>query len=236
MGWFDQETKEGPATPTAARPTPSQPAAQPASTPAGSTIGQRVQVSGTVISDEDLEIVGKVEGTIKARKGLRVAEQAQVQAVINGANVLIEGTVVGDINASTTLVLGTTASLTGNIKTPSLQIREGAFFKGQVTMQQEVKADEKSAKPAAAEATKAGSAPSAGKPGAGRKPQPGDKPAPKGAVPTGESSAGGDSNPGVVSGAPGGKKPTPVSGEGGGKRGPGLPLSASGDAAKTAES
>jgi hypothetical protein len=56
--------------------------------------------------------------------------------VINGAEVLVEGTVNGDINASKKLVLGATAVLTGNIKTPSLQIRDGAFFRGQVTMQQ----------------------------------------------------------------------------------------------------
>jgi len=71
--------------------------------------------------------------------------------VINGTEVLVEGTVNGDINASQTLVLGATAVLTGNIKTPSLQIREGAFFRGQVTMQQAEKATGES-KAAAGEA------------------------------------------------------------------------------------
>ncbi len=142
MGWFDQETKAGGGAPVTA-PDTQQRAATP--TPAGggregSTIGQRVQVNGTVVSDEDLEIVGKVEGTIHARKGLRVAREADVKAVINGSEVLVEGTVTGDINASEQLVLGATAVLTGNIKTPSLQIRDGAFFRGQVTMQRPEKA------------------------------------------------------------------------------------------------
>jgi len=138
MGWFDQETKDGGAAPVIA-PNSQQRATSPS--PAGSgggssTIGNRVQINGTVVSDEDLEIVGKVEGTIHARKGLRVAREAEVKAVINGTGVLVEGTVNGDINASEKLVLGATAVLTGNIKTPSLQIRDGAFFRGQVTMQQ----------------------------------------------------------------------------------------------------
>lgn len=138
MGWFDQETKDGGTTPATVAKTPRRDGApSPAGSRKGSsTIGQRVQINGTIISDEDLEIVGKVEGTIHTRKGLRVAREANVKAVINGTEVLVEGTVNGDINASEKLVLGATAVLTGNIKTPSLQIRDGAFFRGQVTMQQ----------------------------------------------------------------------------------------------------
>jgi len=138
MGWFDQETKDGD-TATVTAPQTQQQRAMPSPTGSrgdGSTIGQRVQINGTVVSDEDLEIVGKVEGTIHTRKGLRVAREAEVKAVIHGTEVLVEGTVNGDINASEKLVLGATAMLTGNIKTPSLQIRDGAFFRGQVTMQQ----------------------------------------------------------------------------------------------------
>lgn len=137
MGWFDQETKdEGAAAVTAPSTQQRTASASPARADrGGSTIGRRVQINGTVVSDEDLEIVGKVEGTIHTRKALRVAREAEVKAVINGTEVLVEGAVNGDINASETLVLGATAVLTGNIKTPSLQIREGAFFRGQVTMQ-----------------------------------------------------------------------------------------------------
>jgi cytoskeletal protein CcmA (bactofilin family) len=136
MGWFDQDTKDGGDAPATAPSAPAVPPKKAAGTAIGSsTVGPRVQIKGTIESDEDLEIVGKVEGTINARKALRVARDADVKAVINGSEILVEGTVTGDINASATLVLGATASLTGNIKTPSLQIREGAFFRGQVAMQ-----------------------------------------------------------------------------------------------------
>ena len=146
MGWFDQETKDdGGSAPVAAPVTQQRAATAPAagSHQGSSTIGQRVQINGTVVSDEDLEIVGKVEGTIHTRKGLRVGREAEVKAVINGTEVLVEGSVKGDINASEKLVLGATAVLTGNIKTPSLEIRDGAFFRGQVTMQHPERAAEK---------------------------------------------------------------------------------------------
>jgi cytoskeletal protein CcmA (bactofilin family) len=137
MGWFDQEVKNTEAEPSAARP--AAPAPPPAAAPRGqgapSTVGPKVHINGTLIAEEDLEIVGKIDGTINARAGLHIAKAADVKAVINGTKVLIEGTVHGDVNATETVVLGASASLTGNVKTPSLQIREGAFFRGQVTMQ-----------------------------------------------------------------------------------------------------
>jgi len=145
MGWFDNDPKTNaqetasPASPARNRTATAKPPLQ-----AGSSLGARVHVNGTIVSDENLKILGKVEGTIHARQTLLIAKEAEVKAVIHGRRVQVDGTVVGDIHGAETVVLGTTASLHGNIHTPSLQILEGAFFKGSVEM--------KSAQPAAAKA------------------------------------------------------------------------------------
>lgn len=134
MGWFDNDDKDrigtAPSAPQAVAPPPPSPRAA-----SGSTLGERVYVNGTITCDEDLTILGKVEGQIHAREKLLIAKQADVQALIKGAKVLVEGTVKGDVHAAETLVLGATASLTGNIRTPSLQVRDGAYFKGSVEME-----------------------------------------------------------------------------------------------------
>lgn len=136
MGWFDHDDKEKTTAAPGAAPRPAQPAPQPAKAPTGgSTLGERVQVKGTIVSEEDLTILGNVEGTIHARQSLVIAKEADVKAVIHVRKVLVEGKVNGDVNATEVVVLGATGSLTGNIATPSLQIREGAYFKGQVEMQ-----------------------------------------------------------------------------------------------------
>lgn len=136
MGWFDNEGKDGAGTTPLAPQTPDSPAAAPApAAAAGSTLGERVHVNGTITCEEDLTILGKVEGQIHVREKLLIAKQAEVQALIKGTKVMVEGTVKGDIHAAGTLVLGATASLTGNIKTPSLQVRDGAYFKGSVEME-----------------------------------------------------------------------------------------------------
>ena len=141
MGWFDQEKEaQKPAAPAT---TSTAVASAPASTPAraaapaptgGSVLGSKLAVNGTISSEEDLTIEGRIEGTIRSSRTLRVVEGASVKAVIHGHTVLIEGTVDGDVHAVEAVVLGATASLTGNVKTPSLNITDGAFFKGSVDM------------------------------------------------------------------------------------------------------
>lgn len=137
MGWFDNDPKEG--TQSAADSKIASPRRELAPTSprrSSSTIGERVRIKGTIRSDEDLTILGKVEGTIHARQELLIAKGAEVKAVIHGCKIALDGSVTGDVRASETVILGATAQLTGNISTPSLEIREGAFFKGAVEMKQ----------------------------------------------------------------------------------------------------
>lgn len=135
MGWFDNEKDEKTRTSEPVRPTPAAPAPAPTSRGGeGSTLGERLHVNGTIVCEESLRILGKIEGKIQARQELTVAKGADVRAVIQGRRVVVEGSVQGDILASEVVLLGPTASLVGNISTPALHIQEGAFFKGSVEM------------------------------------------------------------------------------------------------------
>lgn len=141
MGWFDNDNKEKTQVPQQpARPeVPSTKGAPPPparASAAGSTVGQRMKVTGTIVSDEDLEIVGRVEGEIHARETLAIAKDAEVRAVVRGRRVVVEGALQGDVHASELVVLGVTSAVQGDIHTPSLEIREGAIFRGSVKMTQ----------------------------------------------------------------------------------------------------
>lgn len=138
MGWFDSDKGDKPDSSAVSSPQP-QPArtSAPAPTgrePEGSTLGRKVHVNGTIVCEEPLRVQGRVEGTIRAREDLSIAQGAEVRAVIYGRRIHVEGAVKGDVHASERLVLGSTAVLEGNIGAPSLQIQEGAFFKGSVEM------------------------------------------------------------------------------------------------------
>lgn len=150
MGWFDNEQGTDKQKPSPQpnkeplpRPSPSKPPPSPTSSPAaknqdeggGSTLGPEIHIDGTIVCGEDLTILGKVEGTIRAKGTLTIAREADVRAAIDGQRVLVQGKVEGNVEGAERVVLGPSARLDGDIQAPALEISEGAYFKGKVDMQ-----------------------------------------------------------------------------------------------------
>ena len=99
-----------------------------------SVLGPTLRFKGELSADENLVIQGQVEGTIGPVPRVTVGATATVHATIDAAIVIIEGTVVGDIKATSSVVVRETAKLTGNILAPAVSILDGAEFNGQVSM------------------------------------------------------------------------------------------------------
>ncbi len=138
MGWFDNEQDAQQPNAAASRSGPPRPAAtaEPVGAPpSGSTLGREIHVDGTIVCDEDLTILGRVDGTIRAQGTLVIAKEADVRAKIDGQRILVHGKVDGNVHGAERVVLGQTARLTGNIDAAILEIAEGAYFKGNVEMQ-----------------------------------------------------------------------------------------------------
>ncbi len=85
----------------------------------------------------NLKINGSFEGSLDIKGKLIIGENAQVKATIKGENIIIAGTVEGNIEASKFLELDLQARLTGDIKTPVLSIVKGAILNGQCIMHKE---------------------------------------------------------------------------------------------------
>ena len=95
-------------------------------------VGDVLKFTGEVRFKSMLRIDGHFSGQVTSAEGtLIISSGAQVtQAVINVAVAKINGTVEGDIHASKELVLGRTASVTGQVTAPALIVEEGACFNG----------------------------------------------------------------------------------------------------------
>lgn len=95
------------------------------------------EMQGSLIFREsvNLKINGQFKGTLDTKGTLTIGSTAQVDANINGENIIIAGKVTGDVLANKMLVLMPTAVLRGNITTPKLNIVEGAMFHGSCQMQ-----------------------------------------------------------------------------------------------------
>ncbi len=97
-------------------------------------IGPQTKITGEISGDEDVEIAGRLEGTINLGKTVLIAQGARVDAKVHAKTVIIAGQVKGDVSADERVELLPSASLEGNIKGPKIVISEGAHFRGNVDM------------------------------------------------------------------------------------------------------
>jgi len=98
-------------------------------------IGKTVVVRGEVTAAEDLLILGRVEGNIVVQNHtLTIGKGATIEAEITAHSVVVEGQVTGNVEASEQLEVSPDGVVIGNVKTPSLVIRDGATLKGSVDM------------------------------------------------------------------------------------------------------
>ncbi len=97
-------------------------------------IGKGCKISGNLTFTGRAELDGEVEGEVHAKEPLVIGEAAVVTAKISGTDVLVRGTVNGDIFASKSLTLKRPAKIVGNISSPLLTIEEGVIFEGKCSM------------------------------------------------------------------------------------------------------
>jgi cytoskeletal protein CcmA (bactofilin family) len=120
------------------------------------TIGKNVTITGQIYSREDLFVDGEVEGTIElAENKLTIGTNGKVKAGIHAREVVIIGSVQGNVEATERVDIRKDARLVGDIRTARIVIEDGAVFKGSIDI---VKAEAKTVpappapKPAAAAA------------------------------------------------------------------------------------
>ena len=134
------------------------------STPA--SIGKSVQIRGEVKGSEDLLVDGLVEGTITLTESrLSIGPNAHVQANVSARDVVILGTLKGDIQATGRVELRSGSNLVGDIRAARLSIEENALFSGKVDLVQNAgpatATAERPASAASASATPASAQPAA---------------------------------------------------------------------------
>ena len=101
------------------------------------SIGKSVQIRGEVKGSEDLLVDGLVEGTITLTESrLTIGPNAHVKANVAARDVVILGTLTGDINATGRVELRSGANVVGDLRAARLSIEENALFSGKVDLLQ----------------------------------------------------------------------------------------------------
>src|ERR1700723_1097717 len=104
-------------------------------TPRGGSavLGKSVIVKGQIFSREDLTIDGEVEGTVELQEHrLTVGPNGKVLATVKAREIVVLGTVHGNVETTDKIDIRKEAKLVGDIKTARIVIEDGAYFKGNI--------------------------------------------------------------------------------------------------------
>ena len=99
-------------------------------------IGPSITIVGDVSGDEDLTILGKVEGKIVLPKhSVTIGHGGRVKADIQAKFVSVAGEVHGNLVAGEQIVIRKTATMLGNLTAPRVGLEDGCRFRGSVEME-----------------------------------------------------------------------------------------------------
>jgi cytoskeletal protein CcmA (bactofilin family) len=111
-------------------------------------IGKSVIIKGQILSREDLYLDGEMEGTVEVPDHrLTIGPHAKLAAGIRAREVVVLGSVNGNVEASEKIDIRKDAKLVGDIKTGGIIIEDGAYFKGSIDIVRAAEAAKPASRP-----------------------------------------------------------------------------------------
>lgn len=98
-------------------------------------LGRGSEFEGKLTFEGTVRIDGKLSGEIFSEDVLVVGEGAEVHAEIDIGEIIVQGTVVGNIRAKRAVEVHAPGRIKGDVTTPSLQIDKGVIFEGRCYME-----------------------------------------------------------------------------------------------------
>jgi cytoskeletal protein CcmA (bactofilin family) len=112
---------------------PSRPSGDFGSTRTAASIGKSLVVKGHITGKEDLVIDGRLEGDVELPENrLTVGQTGHVQGGIRAREIIVIGTVQGNLEASERVEIKKNARVIGDLKAMRPVIEDEAYFKGNV--------------------------------------------------------------------------------------------------------
>ena len=109
-------------------------------------LGRGSEFEGKLTFEGTVRIDGVLKGEVFSDDVLIVGEGARVEAQIDIGDIIIQGTVIGNIRAKRSIEVLAPGRVNGDLTTPTLQIEKGVVFEGRSFMEGLAQTDSKSAR------------------------------------------------------------------------------------------
>jgi len=103
-------------------------------------LGRGATFEGKLTFEGTVRIDGRFKGEVFSDDTLVIGDGAHVEAELDVGEVIITGTVVGNIKAKRSIEIHGPGRVKGDLHTPSLQIDRGVVFEGRSFMEQATQA------------------------------------------------------------------------------------------------
>jgi cytoskeletal protein CcmA (bactofilin family) len=101
-------------------------------------LGRSVVLRGDLSGKEDLLIEGQFEGTLSLQEHcVTVGPHGQVKGEIHARQVVIQGSVTGNVSAREKIDIRKTGEVVGDLVAAGIAIEDGAYFKGSIDILRE---------------------------------------------------------------------------------------------------
>jgi cytoskeletal protein CcmA (bactofilin family) len=102
-----------------------------------SIVQEGVTVKGEIQANGDVRLDGRLEGKLVANEKVTIGATGVLVAEVEAGEVIVMGSVEGNIRAHKRLELRKGARVIGDLATPVLVVEEGVYFHGNSNMSQE---------------------------------------------------------------------------------------------------
>ena len=95
-------------------------------------VGTGLVVRGELLGEGDVQLAGQFEGKIDLTGTVVVSEAACIQADISATEIVVGGSVHGNVNAFSKVELAPTGHVRGSVRSKVLVVREGGRVTGRI--------------------------------------------------------------------------------------------------------
>ncbi|MGD9209489.1 MAG: polymer-forming cytoskeletal protein [Desulfobacteraceae bacterium] len=101
-------------------------------------IGEHITIEGNIRGEENLLIEGTMKGKVEMPKhNFNVSAKGHFEGEVRALNVNIRGNMTGKIKSFERTIITKDANFHGDIKTKTISLEDGAYFKGNIELDQE---------------------------------------------------------------------------------------------------
>lgn len=111
--------------------------ADPKTTVYNTIIGENSFFEGKFMVNGGIRIDGKFEGEILKVSHVTIGVKGKVRSNISALSVVVEGVLIGNIDAKVRVILLPTSRVYGDITTPEIIIQQGVIFEGKIKIAQD---------------------------------------------------------------------------------------------------